>query len=194
MKYAVINKDRKYILRVSETEPSFTGESFETVEISEALYNEYNTRRETERHMYLVDGEILSREQNLKRVRMLREEERFNENPQAYKEFLAEVVRRKRWETEQGGFEFSGLTIPSDDRSQMLINGAFNAAKEDASFVTKWQVGPLNFVDLDADAVIALGHALRDHVNSVFLWQAAKVQEIIEAETFEDIKNININD
>lgn len=78
---------------------------------------------------------------------------------------LFAYAENKRWEREVGGMDVGGLSVRTDDRSKLLINGAYNAAKEDPSFETVWAgVYPLN-----ATQIIAVGKALANHVNTCWL-------------------------
>lgn len=78
---------------------------------------------------------------------------------------LLAYAENKRWEREVGGMVVGGMTILTDDRSKLLINGAYNAAKEDPNFETVWGGDyPLN-----AAQIVAVGKALADHVNACWM-------------------------
>jgi len=109
---------------------------------------------------------------------------------EARKAELTELARTMRQQVEQGGFEFMGMTLPSDRDSQLMINGAVAAAKDDPTFATIWQVTPTTFVPLDAATIIAMGQAMRDHINAAFTAQANTVAAVQAAASLDELELI----
>lgn len=93
------------------------------------------------------------------------------------KERLIDYAKNKRWQKEQGGFDFNGIPISTDDRSQNKIMGARIAANADASFTTPWAIGSEVFA-FDAVQIIAVSDAALAHVKNVFVIFAAVLADI----------------
>lgn len=77
------------------------------------------------------------------------------------------MIEARRWQIEVGGIALGGLTIATDDRSKLLINGAALEALMSPQYVMQWKT-PDGFVDLSADQVLAVARAVRAHVQSCF--------------------------
>lgn len=87
--------------------------------------------------------------------------------PAARKATLLAYARQKRWQIETGGIEVGGMPIATDDRSKLMIAGARTSADSDPDFETSWDAGEMD-VDLNAEQIIAISDAVRDHVAAVF--------------------------
>jgi len=171
---SVLELDETWVANASdpETKPDLTPEQIARIEAIYAADIELYNSIETAGQVYIKPTSL--------------------EELNSQKNNLIEQVRQKRQQIEQGGFEFNGLTIPSDRESQAMLNGAVVAAKDDPSFTTMWQVDSKTFIPLDAATIIALGVTLRNHVNGAFLWQATTVQQIMSAETMEALEGIEV--
>lgn len=97
--------------------------------------------------------------------------------PAKRKEALLEYAAAKRFSLETGGLEIGGTSVRTDRESQALINGAFNMAKQDENFTTKFK-GVAGFVDLNATQIIAIAMAVGAHVAACFAAEAAAVAAI----------------
>ncbi len=93
------------------------------------------------------------------------------------------MIAARRWQIEVAGIAVGGLTIATDDRSKLLINGAALEALLDPSYVMQWKT-PDGFVDLSADQVLAVARAVRAHVQSCFDREAELLTQLA-AGTFE---------
>ena len=102
------------------------------------------------------------------------------------KQALMNRIARTRYEHETGGTTVDGLPIATDRQSQALITGAFTAAKDAketaTAFSARWKT-PSGWFDLDADQVIAMGRAVREHVQACFDREKELLDEV-EAGTF----------
>ncbi|MDP8249633.1 DUF4376 domain-containing protein [Pseudochrobactrum saccharolyticum] len=100
--------------------------------------------------------------------------------PENIQAALIAYAADKRWQKETGGFDFNGLHIATDDRSKLLITGAREAAKANASFTTPWVTSTGVIAELDAAAIIALSDAIGAHVNSAFGIYSEVVPQILD--------------
>jgi hypothetical protein len=95
-------------------------------------------------------------------------------------EELLDILADVRWQSECGGIELNGIEVPTDDRSKLLINGAFNQAlmQDDESFTRTFKISGA-FVTLTNGQVIAIGHAIADHVQQCFEAEALVAAQIV---------------
>lgn len=77
------------------------------------------------------------------------------------------LIATRRWVAETGGTVINGLTIDTDDRSKVLINGAVLRADRSADYVLRWKTSE-GFVDLTAAQVLAIADAVSEHVQLCF--------------------------
>lgn len=87
--------------------------------------------------------------------------------PAARKLALLGYARLRRWQIETGGIVVEGMPVATDDRSKLMISGARTSADADPDFTTSWDAGAVD-VDLDAEQIIAISDAVRNHVAGVF--------------------------
>ncbi len=80
---------------------------------------------------------------------------------------LSAALAAHRYQVETAGITFSGMTVLTDDRSKLMINGALAAAQRDQNFTTKWKT-QAGFVTLNAAQIIAVADAVAAHVSSCF--------------------------
>jgi hypothetical protein len=74
-----------------------------------------------------------------------------------------------RWEKEVGGINYGGLPIATDDRSKLMINGAYNKAIDEADpTATRKFKATGGFVTVDNATIIAVALAVADHVQKCF--------------------------
>lgn len=93
-----------------------------------------------------------------------------------------------RWQKETGGFLFNGVTIATDDRSQLKITGARVAAEAaEPGWTVHWKVAPGQFVTLTKADIIAISDAVRAHVQACFDSEAAHAAAINALETAEAV-------
>jgi hypothetical protein len=74
----------------------------------------------------------------------------------------------RRWQAETGGMVVEGVPVATDDRSQGKITGAALDASLDPSATVHWKCADGVFRTLDADQILALGRAMRAHVQACF--------------------------
>ena len=77
------------------------------------------------------------------------------------------AVAAERYKHETAGIMAGGMSIDTDDRSKLLINGAALEAMIDPAYVMNWKT-PNGFVQLSAEQVIAVARAVRAHVQACF--------------------------
>jgi len=90
--------------------------------------------------------------------------------PEEVKAALGAYAMTARWLAEQGGIQFDGHVLPTNDKGQSYIAGAHQAAMADAGLTKRWQVGndPIAFVTFSNDQLRALGLALNSLVQATF--------------------------
>lgn len=77
------------------------------------------------------------------------------------------AIAAERYKHEVAGILVGGVKIDTDDRSKLLINGSVVEAMLNPDYVLQWKT-PEGFVPLTADQVIAIGRAVRAHVQACF--------------------------
>lgn len=83
------------------------------------------------------------------------------------KKSLQAYALSKRWRVETGGIEVGGMTVATDDRAKVMIQGARKGADEDPEFTADWDDGA-DGVTLNAQQIIAISNAVLAHVQAVF--------------------------
>ena len=95
-------------------------------------------------------------------------------------------IARTRYEHETGGTTVDGMHVATDRQSQALITGAFSSAKDAQEsgdpFSIRWKSAG-GWVELDADQMIGLGRAVRQHVQACFD-REKELTEAVAAGTF----------
>lgn len=98
-----------------------------------------------------------------------------------------------RWQREVGGADFGGVTIRTDWNSQAKVTAAYTMAKLDPAYVIPtWEVVPGVFMALDNATIVAMGEAVRDHVQSTFDRKAALHGVIAGLDTAEAVQAFDI--
>lgn len=99
----------------------------------------------------------------------------------ARKASLLAYCASKRWQKETGGIEIGGMSIATDRESQSMINGAYNMAKENAAFTTKFKTQS-GFQTIDAETIITVAVAVGAHVAACFAAEADATADINSGE------------
>jgi hypothetical protein len=99
-------------------------------------------------------------------------------------------IAEARWKAETGGVTAQGMTISTDRDSQALITGAALQATLDPNYTCHWKTGS-GFVQLDAQTILGVAAAVRQHVQECFDREAELLAEVAAAETVEDVKAIS---
>lgn len=113
---------------------------------------------------------------------------------------LSEVIAAKlaalglyRWEREIGGVAFAGGTIRTDPNSQAKVTAAYMMAKLDPTYtISTWEMVPGTFISLDNAAIIAMGEAVRNHVQDTFDRKAVLHGQIASLDTIEQVQAFDI--
>lgn len=87
------------------------------------------------------------------------------------------ALARHRYKVETGGITVNGLTVLTDDRSKLMINGALAAATQNPSFTTKWKT-PTGFVTVNATQIAGIATAVSAHVAKCFDAEATVAAEV----------------
>ena len=82
---------------------------------------------------------------------------------------LKSILATYRWEVETAGIVYGGLPIRTDDRSKLLIEGAYAKAldENDPAILKKFK-GPAGFVTIDNATLIAVSLEVATHVQKCF--------------------------
>lgn len=98
-----------------------------------------------------------------------------------------------RWQVEIGGTEMAGITIRTDPNSQAKVAAAYTMARLDPSYeVPTWEALPGLFVPLSNAQLIAMGEAVRDHVQDTFNRKAVLHGQIAALESVEAVEAFDI--
>lgn len=98
-----------------------------------------------------------------------------------------------RWEKEVGGAVFGSTVIRTDLNSQAKIAAAYTMAKLDPSYeISTWEVVPGMFMSLDNATIVAMGEAVRDHVQATFDRKAVVYAQLAALDTIEDVQAFDI--
>jgi hypothetical protein len=101
---------------------------------------------------------------------------------------LAEIAN-ERWKTETGGATVSSMTIMTDRESIGMLNGAVTAAMQDSGYTCNWKTSQ-GFVTLNAEQIITVATAIREHVQNCFDGEAELTAMVEAAETVEAINAV----
>lgn len=102
-------------------------------------------------------------------------------------------IANVRWQSETGGLKLNGFVIATDRESQSMITSAFASAIFDSTYTVHWKMAN-GWVDLDAQAIISVAQAVRDHVQACFNKEAKIGAAIETCDTAEDIHTIKWGD
>lgn len=93
-----------------------------------------------------------------------------------------------RWKQEVGGAAFAGTMIRTDWNSQAKVTAAYTMAKLDPGYsIPTWEVVPGVFMPLDNATIVAMGEAVRDHVQETFNRKAVLHSQIAALETIDAV-------
>lgn len=73
-----------------------------------------------------------------------------------------------RWDKEREGIIFNECLISTSESAQTKINGAVSIAAIDSTYILEWKCEDGTFLELNAESIIALGRAVRDHLQAQF--------------------------
>jgi hypothetical protein len=104
------------------------------------------------------------------------------DTPEQVKAKLLAFIAFRRYIEETKGIIFNGITINTERESQNLINGAVVSTLLDPTCICNWKT-PDGWVPLNADAMKAIGLAVRAHVQSCFDREGVLVSSV-QADTY----------
>lgn len=116
---------------------------------------------------------------------------RREDNLQQLKDRLTKRLAAERYARETGGITIAGASVKTDRESQGTITGAYARAITDSTATIEWKAEN-GFVTLDAAAIIAVGAAVFNHVQSCFAREHALLEEIAAAQTVAGLLAIDI--
>lgn len=77
------------------------------------------------------------------------------------------MIASRRYSVEVSGITIDGITINTDDRSKLLINGAAFEASLNPDYVMDWKT-PEGFITMGSTEIITIARAVRQHVQNCF--------------------------
>ena len=82
---------------------------------------------------------------------------------------LKSYAAKKRWEKEREGITFNNITIPTDDRTQNILIGAYVRAIANSQYsIPNWKLSSGNYITLDANTIISIGNAVSSYIQACF--------------------------
>lgn len=101
--------------------------------------------------------------------------------PELRRAALHAYASHRRWKRESAGVSVDGLLVPTDERTQAVLTGAYARAKADPDYaIAKWKVAPGQYVALTNEQIVAIGEIVAAHIQSCFDLNAA-IDELIAA-------------
>lgn len=101
---------------------------------------------------------------------------------------LKMALKVVRSQYEMGGFDFNGMFIESDAKTEQRLIGARVKAESDPTYVIEqWKVGS-QFVSLDAATIIAISDALSAHIAQSFSFEGAISAKIDAGEYWDAVE------
>jgi hypothetical protein len=97
-------------------------------------------------------------------------------------------ISSSRYDAETAGITINGMFIDTGRDSQALITGAALSAMIDPDYVCNWKTSE-GFVQLDAQALIAIAQAIRAHVQACFDREAVLLTALENGSFVEDMLN-----
>ena len=102
---------------------------------------------------------------------------------------IAELAEA-RWEQETGGLTLpTGAVIKTDRESQGLLTAAAVMAKFDPTMTVEWKAAT-GWIDLDADTVIQLAGAVREHVQKAFSKERDLAEQVAIAGSVQEVEGV----
>ena len=83
------------------------------------------------------------------------------------KERKKQEIAAARYEAETGGMEVNGAFVRTDRESQSMLTAAVLQAIQDSEYTCQWKTAS-GWVTLDTPTLIAMGQAVRAHVQACF--------------------------
>jgi hypothetical protein len=102
-------------------------------------------------------------------------------------QILSKLAER-RWQVECGGATLGGSFVATDDRSKLLITGAYQQALLNPQYSTRWKSGAGEWVTLDAQTIIAVYGAVVSWVQACFAREGELSDMVQSVATEEQIK------
>jgi hypothetical protein len=106
------------------------------------------------------------------------------------KEKKKSEIAKARYETEIGGVDFNGITIPTDWDTQSKMTAAYIYAKDDVNFSVEWKISKDEFISLDSTDIIAIGDLIKTHVQDAFSKEKQLLDQINSSTTIDELKEI----
>lgn len=108
---------------------------------------------------------------------------------EVYRQSLLSMLAHRRWQQETGGTTVAGLSLATDDRTKLLLQGAAQAAQSNPAFTTRWKT-PTGWIQLDAAAISACYSAVFAHVENCFARESELAAQIDACTTIEQLSTI----
>jgi hypothetical protein len=106
------------------------------------------------------------------------------------KRSVGHQVGLDKWNTINGGIEWSGHNVPTDADSRAMYNAAVTALSLNPGSRFTWKFGE-QYVPLDGPTMTQLAMAVMDHVEACFEKERALLQKLAAATTIEEADACN---
>lgn len=108
------------------------------------------------------------------------------------KENLKSVLTEKRREREEGGTtvvinQFLSFNVSTDTKSQNKLLGVYVMTIQNPEYTVNWKMSNGSFVTLNATMIVHISTTVRNHIQKCFDREAELLQQINEAQTFEQL-------
>ena len=99
-------------------------------------------------------------------------------------------IAAARYEAEIAGVSYNDGLVRTDRQTQSMITGAALKAMRDDTYSCRWKTAE-GFVTLDAQAILSVADVIRDHVQSCFDREAELAQQVKEATTRKQVREVS---
>tara|TARA_B100000686_G_scaffold353795_1_gene460854 strand:- start:3751 stop:4158 length:408 start_codon:yes stop_codon:yes gene_type:complete len=101
------------------------------------------------------------------------------------------ALRTYKTQVEEGGFDFNGIHIPTDEKTERRIFDRRPKAEADPAYtIPDWTTdGGETSVTLTAEMIIAISNAFDSHIQKCFTALTGVRAELEQLDSEEDIKN-----
>jgi hypothetical protein len=178
MKYAIIIPEDGYVIKVLDEKPEDSSVTYVKITNAKADQIENNNGPS-----YIIDGIVYDYREKF-------EKERFESNPDQYKNMLRRKYANQRYIEEISGIDYNGVLIRSDRVTQSILGNARQMAASDSYFEIDWKVNDSTFVHLTSSQIIEIADLMVAHVQTLFTKEKEINEQITNATSFSDIQQI----
>lgn len=125
-------------------------------------------------------------------IKVFLTEETENNALEVLKTEMKDAARQIRWEVETGGISFNGISLRTDEQSQVRVGNLISTVLADPdSLEFDFESQPGVWVTISRDEAVAIGKAVSHHVQACFT-RCKELHNEISNATFETLENVDI--